>query len=183
MKAMPWLRRSGRPSASDSSQVRSRVSAISCATRSMASSRAIGSHSVAPGRRCSTVSRRWVPVTNWKVAAPLGQRRPRLIGLSGLPSMLVMRPLRTNTRWLHPTAQYGHTDVVTSSASVVRADSSRVRLLYAPSPSGSPPFPVSWASTGRASVTFPHNERSLRAPPRSVADTTRPLGRPRLCTT
>ena len=41
------------------------------------------------------------------MADPLGQSVPRLIGLSGFPSMLTICPSRTLTIWAHPTAQYG----------------------------------------------------------------------------
>ena len=43
------------------------------------------------------------------MAEPLGQRVPRLMGLSGLPSMLMILPSRTLTSWPQPTAQYGQT--------------------------------------------------------------------------
>src|SRR5215468_5113000 len=43
------------------------------------------------------------------VAAPFGQRRPSVWGVSGWPSMsMILSPLEY-TSWMQPTAQYGHT--------------------------------------------------------------------------
>src|SRR5581483_9003600 len=56
-----------------------------------------------------------------RVAAPLGQSRPREIGLSGSPSIWVMRPSLTKIRWPQPTAQKGQTDGTTRSEVSVRA--------------------------------------------------------------
>src|SRR4051794_33078109 len=78
------------------------------------------SHSVAPGARYQTRFKRSGFTASWNVAAPLGQRVPSLIGLSGLPSMLMMRLSRTATSWPQPTAQYGYT-LGTSLAPAMRA--------------------------------------------------------------
>src|SRR5436309_476280 len=67
------------------------------------------SHSRAQGARYQTCVTRSGLTASWNVAAPLGQSVPSLIGLSGLPSMLTMRPSRTLTSVPQPTAQYGQT--------------------------------------------------------------------------
>src|SRR5262245_2130480 len=67
------------------------------------------SQSVAPGARYHTFVTRFGLTASWNVAAPLGQCVPWLIGLSGLPSILMILLLRTATSWPQPTAQYGHT--------------------------------------------------------------------------
>src|SRR5690606_33191700 len=93
-------------------------------------SRAISSHSVAYGRRCSTFVSRLGLIVYWNVLAPLGQSVPSLIGLSGLPSMSTTRPSCTWTSIPQPTAQYGQTlgTVVTSRR---RECCRRVRSLTA----------------------------------------------------
>src|SRR5262249_62413311 len=84
----------------------SRVSLVRRAIRSMAqSSVLVLSHSVAPGARYQTRVMRFGLTASWNVAAPLGQRVPSLMGLSGLPSMLMIRSSRTLTIWPQPTAQ------------------------------------------------------------------------------
>src|SRR5690349_7629885 len=94
---------------------------------SIASSSAIGFHSVPPRGRYSTCSGRYEPVTSWNVADPFGHSRPREMGEAGSPSMFVMRPSRTDTSCPHPTAQYGQTDGTVASADVVRLVSASVR--------------------------------------------------------
>src|SRR5262249_55383624 len=102
--------RTGLPSAPLPSQyswkVASRVFLTRWAIWSMAqSSVLVLSHSVAPGARYQTFVTRLGLTASWKVAAPLGKRVPRLMGLSGLPSMLMIWLLRTLTIWPQPTAQ------------------------------------------------------------------------------
>ena len=75
------------------------------AIMSMARSRGRSSHAVAWGGRYFTFVSRDGPVTRLLVAEPLGHRRPREMGLSGSPSIWVMRPSLTNTCWPQPTAQ------------------------------------------------------------------------------
>src|SRR4051812_24489091 len=113
--ARVWLtRRSASPSSNlifvVSTNVASRVSLVSWAIRSMAQSRVLVlSQSVAPGARYHTFVTRFGLTTSWNVAAPLGYSVPRLIGLSGLPSMLTILLSRTETSCPQPTAQYGQT--------------------------------------------------------------------------
>src|SRR5437764_349137 len=114
--AVVWLTRrsTSLPSVSLAVQVArkvaSRVALTRPAMRSIAqSSVLVLSHSVAPGARYQTLVTRFGLTTSWYAAAPLGQRVPPLIGLSGLPSMLTILPPRTLTSWLQPTAQYGQT--------------------------------------------------------------------------
>jgi hypothetical protein len=54
------------------------------------------------------------------LAEPLGHSRPREIGLSGLPSIWTTFSSLTYTFWAQPTAQNGHTECATWSASAVR---------------------------------------------------------------
>jgi hypothetical protein len=56
-------------------------------TMSIAVSRSISVHSVAKGARYLTFVSRCGPVTSCLLAEPLGQRRPRETGESGLPSI------------------------------------------------------------------------------------------------
>src|SRR3954471_6643301 len=67
----------------------------------------IGSQPAPPGLRYSALVLRSGLTVSWKLAAPLGQSVPRLIGLSGLPSMLMILPSFTLTSVAQPTAQYG----------------------------------------------------------------------------
>src|SRR4051812_34018549 len=113
--ARVWFtRRSASPSSNlilvVSTNVASRVCLVSWAIRSMAQPRVLVlSQSVAPGARYHTFVTRFGLTTSWNVAAPLGQSVPRLIGLSGLPSMLTILLSRTATSSPQPTAQYGQT--------------------------------------------------------------------------
>ena len=66
-------------------------------------------------------------VTRLLLAEPLGQSRPREIGLSGSPSIWMTLPSLTKTRWPQPTAQYGQTERATESAVSVRAVSAADR--------------------------------------------------------
>jgi hypothetical protein len=50
------------------------------------------SQAVPPGRRYSALVLRSGFTARWNLAAPLGQSVPQLIGLSGLPSMLMSLP-------------------------------------------------------------------------------------------
>ena len=113
--------------------------------RSIASSRSSSSHSVANGGRYLIFVRRCGPVTRLRLAAPLGHSRPREIGLSGSPSIWMISPSRTNTRWPQPTAQNGHTERTTSVADPVRAVSAvlAAERAAAPRPVRSPPFSCS----------------------------------------
>ena len=63
--------------------------------------------SVANGARYLTLVSRFGLTASWKVAEPLGQSVPRLIGLSGLPSMLTIWPSRTLTIWPQPPRSTG----------------------------------------------------------------------------
>src|SRR5215831_12069320 len=66
---------------------------------------------------------------SWYVEAPLGQSRPSLIGLAGLPSISMMRPFLTKICWLHPTAQKGQTEVYTEASRVRGAREREVWLI------------------------------------------------------
>ena len=105
-----------RPWASRSSKPRSRVSLISRAIRSIASSQEIGVHSGAPGARYSGLVSRRSLTTNCLSEIPLEQSVPRLIGLSTSPSMCTTVGFtfcaRSPRVWMttpQPTAQYGQT--------------------------------------------------------------------------
>ena len=65
------------------------------ATISMAVSRSSSSQSVAYGRRYFTLVSRCGLLTSDDDADPLGQSRPREMGLSGSPSIWVTRPSLT----------------------------------------------------------------------------------------
>src|SRR4051794_22646574 len=145
------VRRSGRPSSSASSHVLRRASRTRSAIISIAVSRSRSSHSVPYGRRYRIFVTRVGLVTSCLLALPLGQRRPRLTGESGLPSIWTIFPSFTYTFCAQPTAQYGQTLCATLSAVAVRATTASVALLRAalPRPSGS--LPVSWRYTGQLS--------------------------------
>ena len=90
------------------------------------------------GRRYLIVCSRPGPVTRLFVAAPFGHSRPREIGLAGSPSIWVISPSRTNTRWPHPTAQYGQIESTTLLPSVRGArPADRDDCAAAPFPAGS----------------------------------------------
>ena len=102
----------------------------------------------APPSRCRTAAGRapccWRRslVTRLLLAEPLGQSRPREIGLSGSPSIWTTLPSLTNTRCPQPTAQYGHTERATESAVSVRGGQrlgARRTARPRPGPSGSVP--------------------------------------------
>src|SRR5262245_13532982 len=87
---------------------------------SMALFSSIGSHAAPPGRRYSALVLRSGLTASWKLAAPLGQSVPRLIGLSGLPSMLTILLSLTPTSMPQPTAQYGQTLGISCTPAVFR---------------------------------------------------------------
>src|SRR4051794_24421225 len=117
---------------------------------SIAWSSGSGSHDEPPGRRYSTCVSRCDPVTSWNVADPFGHKRPREIGDEGSPSMLVMRPSRTDTNCPHPTAQYGQTDGTTESASEIRLRSASVCSDRAVDPKPDQSRARSWRTTGQS---------------------------------
>src|SRR3990172_3979779 len=78
-------------------------------TSSNVHSRGFSSHLSEPGARYSALMGRSELLDSWMVAAPLGQRRPRVWGVSGWPSMSMILLSRTYMSWAQPTAQYGHT--------------------------------------------------------------------------
>src|SRR3954469_23692971 len=136
---------------STSCQPLRRASSTRSAIISIAVSRSRSSHSVPYGRRYRIFVTRVGLVTSCLLALPLGQRRPRLTGESGLPSIWTIFPSFTYTFCAQPTAQYGQTLWATLSAVAVRATTASVALLRAalPRPSGSEP--VSCRYTGHAS--------------------------------
>src|SRR5215467_13035146 len=87
---------------------------------SMALAREISSQLVPPGRRYNALVLRSGLTASWKLAAPLGQSVPRLIGLSGLPSILIIWPSFTPTSSPQPTAQYGQTLGISFTPAVLR---------------------------------------------------------------
>ena len=127
--------------------------------RVIAWSRVIGSpsQSDAPALRCFTTVVRSGLTASWKVAAPCGQRMPVLIGLSGLPSMLMMfvRPFSVFalTRVPQPTAQYGQMLAVCFVPSSLR------RAARCPANARSKPSPPSSAAA-RPAVPIPVSFRN-----------------------
>src|SRR5215510_12813107 len=115
-RSCPW----GSLTVINSLKVSSRVFLTRSAIISMALSRASSSHCVPPGRRYSALVLRSGLTASWKLAAPLGQSVPRLIGLSGLPSMLTILPSLTPTSMPQPTAQYGQTLGISCTPAVFR---------------------------------------------------------------
>jgi len=139
---MPIVRRNVLRSASNCCQPLLRASSTRSATMSIALSRSSSCHSVAYGGRYRTFVSRCGPVTSCLLAEPLGHRRPREIGLSGLPSIWTTLPSVTYTFCAQPTAQYGQTEWATLSASAVRGVSVSDRFDCAASPRPSASSPV-----------------------------------------
>src|SRR3954452_5442000 len=142
------VRRSGRPSSSASSHVLRRASRTRSAIISIAVSRSRSSHSVPYGRRYRIFVTRVGLVTSCLLALPLGQRRPRLTGESGLPSIWTIFPSFTYTFCAQPTAQYGQTLWATLSAVTVLATTESVVLLRTALPRPRKSSPVRRRYTG-----------------------------------
>lgn len=108
---------------------------------STAVSRSRSSHSVPYGRRWRTVVTRVGAVTSESDDDPFGHSRPRLIGESESPSIWMIFPSFVYTSCPQPTAQNGQIDLVTASASRVRACQFSVPADRAavPRPNGSSP--------------------------------------------
>src|SRR3972149_328578 len=92
-----------------STNVASRVAFTRFAISSYIHSSDFSSHLSEPAARYSALVGRSGLLDSWMVAAPLGQRRPRVWGVSGWPSMSMILLSRTYRSWAQPTAQYGHT--------------------------------------------------------------------------
>src|SRR6185437_6790973 len=137
--ANPRVRRVRLPSTSHCQPCR-RAARTRSAIMSIAVSRSRSSNSVPNGRRYLTLYTREPPVVSCRLAEPLGQRRPRLTGESGSPSIWTTLASFTNTFWPQPTAQYGQTDLTTASAVLVRACRNLPLSAAAPSPRRSGPL-------------------------------------------
>src|SRR6266545_1063176 len=125
-----------------STKVASRVFLTRSAIMSIALLSSISSQAVPPGLRYSAFLLRSGLTVSWKLAAPLGHSVPRLIGLSGLPSMLITWPSLTLISAAHPTAQYGQT-LGTSLASAIFSDRACVAIGRKLMPRASaPPSPA-----------------------------------------
>src|SRR5215813_5255721 len=104
---------------------------------------------------------------SWMVAAPFGQRRPSVCGVSGCPSMsMILSPLEY-TSWMHPTAQYGQTPGWTLASlilSVVAAACTGLRSSVAvPTATPAPVEPAYFRKSRRVRLmATPHCIESIR---------------------
>src|SRR5512138_2343026 len=87
----------------------SRVSWYRLAIWSYIQSSGFSSHLSEPAARYIAFVGRSGLLESWMVAAPFGQSRPRVCGVSGWPSMSMILSPFEYTSWMHPTAQYGQT--------------------------------------------------------------------------
>src|SRR3982075_1071898 len=114
-KAIPSVRLTVLPAESFATKLESRASLIRCASLLSMSSQVICCHLSEPGARYSGFSTRRALVASCIAVAPLGQRRPSLTGLSGLPSICSSWVEPSALVFVYatreqPTAQYGQTE-------------------------------------------------------------------------